>query len=89
MGGHPVEEIRCQLCSKSIDLNTDLSDDENGKGVHEQCYVRQSRRPILMPLGLQISDLHEGSPNDPECERSTTRAARTHPTDPFTFRRGS
>jgi len=22
-------------------LNTDLSDDENGKGVHEECYVRR------------------------------------------------
>ena len=39
MGGHPVPEIRCQLGSKPIDLNTDLSDDENGKGVHEECYV--------------------------------------------------
>jgi hypothetical protein len=29
MGGHPVPEIRCQLCSKPI------------KGVHEECYVRR------------------------------------------------
>jgi hypothetical protein len=50
MGGHPVPEIRCQLCSKPIDLNTDLSDDENGKGVHEECYVRRISRPILLPL---------------------------------------
>ena len=41
MGGHPVSEIRCQLCSKPIDLNPDLSADENGKGVHEECYVRR------------------------------------------------
>lgn len=41
MGGHPVPEIRCQLGSKPIDLNTDLSDDENGKGVNEECYVRR------------------------------------------------
>ena len=41
MGGHPVAEIRCQLCSKPIDLNPDLSADENGKGVHEECYVRR------------------------------------------------
>jgi hypothetical protein len=50
MGGHPVPEIRCQLCSKPIDLNTDLSDDENGKAFTKSVPSGESRRPMLLPL---------------------------------------
>jgi hypothetical protein len=40
MGGHPVPEISCKLCNKPVDLSADLSADENGKAVHEECYVK-------------------------------------------------
>jgi hypothetical protein len=39
MGGHPFSEISCIICSKLLDLTVDLSADENGKAVHEACYV--------------------------------------------------
>jgi hypothetical protein len=35
MGGHPSPEIPCKLCAKTVDLSAD----ENGKAVHEDCYV--------------------------------------------------
>ena len=41
MGGHPFPDIPCKLCSKPVDLSVDLSADENGKAVHEECYVKQ------------------------------------------------
>jgi hypothetical protein len=40
MGGHPFPDIPCKLCSKPLDLSVDLSADENGKAVHEECYVK-------------------------------------------------
>jgi hypothetical protein len=32
-------ETPCALCRKPLDLQTDLCADENGKAVHEDCYV--------------------------------------------------
>jgi hypothetical protein len=32
-------EISCALCRKPVDLRADLCADENGKAVHEDCYV--------------------------------------------------
>lgn len=32
--------ISCVLCSRPVDLRTDLYADENGKSVHEDCYVK-------------------------------------------------
>jgi hypothetical protein len=32
-------EISCALCSKPLDLQTDLCADEKGKAAHEDCYV--------------------------------------------------
>lgn len=40
MGGHPFPDIPCKLCSKPVDLSADFSADENGKAVHEECYVQ-------------------------------------------------
>ncbi|MGA8439678.1 MAG: hypothetical protein WB762_12195 [Candidatus Sulfotelmatobacter sp.] len=31
----------CILCCKAVDLRTDLNADENGKSVHEDCYVNR------------------------------------------------
>jgi hypothetical protein len=41
MGGHPFQEISCNLCGKPIDLRADLNADENGHAVHEDCYVKR------------------------------------------------
>jgi hypothetical protein len=40
MGGHLFSEIPCILCNKAVDLSADLYADENGKAVHEECYVK-------------------------------------------------
>jgi hypothetical protein len=45
MGGHPFADIPCKLCSKPVDLSADLSADENGKAVHEECYVKHITSP--------------------------------------------
>jgi len=39
MGNRTSLEISCILCSKPVDLRTDLCADENGKATHEDCYV--------------------------------------------------
>jgi hypothetical protein len=41
MGGHPFPEIPCTICAKPVDLQTDLTADENGKAVHADCYAKQ------------------------------------------------
>ena len=40
MAGRPHVEMRCVLCNRPVDLQTDLSTNENGKAVHEDCYAR-------------------------------------------------
>jgi hypothetical protein len=34
-------EFLCALCSKPVDLTTDLNTDETGIPVHEPCYVKK------------------------------------------------
>ena len=41
MGSRPFPAISCALCSNPVDLLIDLTADENGKAVHEECYVRR------------------------------------------------
>jgi hypothetical protein len=41
MGSRPFPEISYALCSKPADLLIDLSADENGKAVHEECCVKR------------------------------------------------
>jgi predicted nucleic acid-binding Zn ribbon protein len=41
MGGQPFSETPCVLCSKPVDLRVDLCSDENGKAIHEDCYVQR------------------------------------------------
>jgi len=41
MGRSPFLEIHCTLCNSSVDLRVDLCADENGKAVHEECYVKK------------------------------------------------
>jgi hypothetical protein len=40
MGGRPFPAVSCIICSKPLDLRTDLSADENGQALHTECYVK-------------------------------------------------
>jgi hypothetical protein len=40
MDGRSFSEMSCVLCGKSVDLQIDLCADENGRAIHEDCYVR-------------------------------------------------
>jgi hypothetical protein len=40
MSGHPDAGMHCHLCNHPVNLQTDLNTDENGRAVHEDCYVR-------------------------------------------------
>jgi hypothetical protein len=40
MGGHTLLEIPCTICANPVDLSVELCADEQGKAVHEDCYVK-------------------------------------------------
>jgi hypothetical protein len=48
MASHPFPEISCKICAKPVDLSVDLSADENGKAVHEECYVKRIIAPKIV-----------------------------------------
>jgi hypothetical protein len=56
MGGHPFPEIPCKLCAKAVDLTVDLSADENGKAVHEDCYVEHIAGSRRNPSTTMMTD---------------------------------
>lgn len=56
MGGHPFPKIPCALCRKPVDLETDLYADENGKPVHEDCYVKHIMRSRRNPPTSMMAD---------------------------------
>ena len=39
-GEDKKEIFTCRICSKRLHLETDTRTDEDGKAVHEECYVR-------------------------------------------------
>ncbi len=41
MGSSHFPEILCLICSRPVDLRTDLSADENGKAIHTGCYFKR------------------------------------------------
>jgi len=41
MGSRSFPEVLCILCNRPVDLQTDLCTDENGKAVHDECYVKR------------------------------------------------
>jgi hypothetical protein len=41
MVSRPFPEIPCAICSNALDLISDLFADENGKSIHEECYVQR------------------------------------------------
>ena len=56
MDSYPLPEIPCALCSKPVDLLIDLSADENGKAVHEECYVKRFRSSWSNPAAAIIAN---------------------------------
>jgi hypothetical protein len=56
MGGHAVPEISCLLCSKPMNLTTDLSADEHGTAVHEECYFKRIEASSGKPVSAIMSD---------------------------------
>ncbi len=55
MGGHPFQEMACTICARPVDLQTDLCADENGKAVHEDCYVKHVTTFRLKPSSTVIA----------------------------------
>jgi hypothetical protein len=41
MVGRTPQEITCSICNKPIDLQRDKYADEDGKIVHENCYIQR------------------------------------------------
>jgi hypothetical protein len=37
---HKKEIFTCHICNKPLQLETDTRTDEDGKAVHEECYVK-------------------------------------------------
>jgi hypothetical protein len=56
MGSRSSSEISCALCSKPVNLGTDLCADENGKAVHEECYVQRITSSASNPAAAMIAD---------------------------------
>jgi len=54
MGGHPFPPISCEICS--VDLRVDLSADENGKAVHQHCYVKRVTSLNSLPTVATMTD---------------------------------
>jgi hypothetical protein len=56
MGGHTFPEIPCTICAKPVDLSVELSADEHGKAVHEDCYVKRVTSSRSNPLVTVMAD---------------------------------
>jgi hypothetical protein len=55
MGGS-FPEITCAICAELLNLRIDLCADENGKAVHEECYVKRITTPCSRPPVASMSD---------------------------------
>jgi hypothetical protein len=55
MGRCRFPQISCALCRKPVDLLIDLSADEDGKAVHEECYVRRLTSSSSDPAAAMIA----------------------------------
>jgi hypothetical protein len=51
-----LSQKHCILCSSPVDLISDLSADENGKAVHEECYVKRITGSSNNPAAGIIAD---------------------------------
>jgi hypothetical protein len=55
MDTRPFREISCALCRRPVDLLIDLSADENGKAVHEECCVKRLTSSSNNPTAALIA----------------------------------
>lgn len=56
MESHSVPIKLCILCNEAVDLRVDLCADENGKSIHEDCYVKRITNRFGNPGTTAISD---------------------------------
>jgi hypothetical protein len=62
MGGYSFLAITCAICAKPLNLRADLCADENGKAVHEECYVKRittpRSRPPVASMSVEVQIAH-------------------------------
>jgi hypothetical protein len=56
MGGHPFPEVPCTIWGRPVDGTVGLSADENGKAVHEGCYVSRLTSRESLPSNTFLID---------------------------------
>jgi hypothetical protein len=56
MGGHSFPEIPCTICAEPVDLTVDVYADENGKAIHEDCYVQHLTSSHSNPPAPMMAD---------------------------------
>jgi hypothetical protein len=56
MGGQPFSGILCIICAEAVDLTVDLVADENGKAMHQDCYVRRTTTGQVHPSVATMND---------------------------------
>jgi hypothetical protein len=55
MESHSFPEM-CILCRQAVNLRIDLCADENGRSIHEDCYVRWITNGFGNPVAIAIGD---------------------------------
>ena len=55
MGGQPFPEIQCKICAKPVDIKVELCAHENGKAVHQDCYVNHITKSVGTPSATMIA----------------------------------
>jgi hypothetical protein len=70
MSGYSLPAILCTICAKPLNLVVDLCADENGKAVHEECYLKRITTPRSRPPDTSMSD--EVQIALPDCDRRTS-----------------
>jgi ribosome-binding protein aMBF1 (putative translation factor) len=56
MGGLSFPEMSCKICGKPVDLTVELHADENGKAVHDDCYVKRIAKSHRNPSDTMMAD---------------------------------
>ena len=56
MHNHRFPETHCIICGQPLDLRIDLSVDENGEAVHEDCYVKRITSSSRNLASTEIAD---------------------------------
>ena len=82
MSGQAQFRVLCRICGEPVSMILDTVTDENGKAVHERCYVQQ----ILAPGSAQRHQWNKESQTDtPQNEaRQPYRTREQDSTNAFT-----